>query len=387
MKRILLYVPLSNKHRLPIMEQIARHEKSRGNFVSIYIETITPLCNIDNDVSFNVPAIISHLDWSIYNQVYVGFPGVFSGWRLLKGSKAAQEKYIRSREVGCRQLLEISHFDSVYLWNGNFSYQADFLEALKKHRTSINYVEVAWFDQGNTYYCDPEGVNASSKIARCAGEVGSEHNLLGKSFAESYRLKKLNGKSDIGAYILVPMQVESDSNIRLYSPYRSMAEFIEILSGWLPQDVDVVIRRHPKSSMREFPLPERFRWSREDNLFKDIAGARLVIGINSTVLLQSLALGKPVIAFGGGVWGGHTAIVSGNPQSKFQWPEYNEWETFNLLGYLLTFQRNYDQSIFVGSGWWGSVLSAVRILSRCLSLSLQNSGSLAKKKLLRAVVP
>ncbi|WP_444939374.1 capsular polysaccharide export protein, LipB/KpsS family [Microbulbifer sp. JMSA002] len=379
MKQVLLFVPLSNKHRLPIMEQIAREERRVGNSVSIYVELVTPINDDENSVSLNIDALLLHLDHNVYERVFVGIPSLIQLWQMLKRTGSGRKRYLELRKKTYSQILRKNKFDYIYLWNGNFSYQANFIKLAKKLCLNLKYVEVAWFDQNNTYYVDPKGVNANSIIAGNAHTISENYLTKGQEFCKNYKDLKFSGCSISDSYILVPMQVESDSNIRLYSSYKSMSEFIDDLSTWLPENVEVRVRRHPKSAMPEFSLPRNFSWSQESNLFEDIAGAKCVVGINSTVLLQSLALGKPVIAMGQGVWGNHHSIIAGNTSFKFRYPEFDMQSASALVGYLIKFQKHYDQNIFKEKKKWGSlVIAFLLILGGCRTLLGHYSAFLLK---------
>ena len=374
---ILIYVPLSNEHRLPIMEQVARQEIARGNRVSIYVEIITPLCDSGNNISINFFSIAKHLNLSVFDEVYVDAPSLIRGVQLIKGGESARLAHRELRKMSFQCVLEDKRYKEVYLWNGNFPYQTDFIALAKKKGIQLNYIEVAWFDQSDTYYVDSNGVNANSRIAKLAEKAGSEFNRAGELFSQEYLQKIPEKCRKEGGYILVPMQVESDSNIRLYSPYNSMASFVQALSKWLPSGVNVKVRRHPKSSMKEFPLPPGFCWSGESHLFKDISEAALVVGINSTVLLQAIALGKPTIAFGRGIWGTHPAIVQGDTEVAFQWPTFNKSNANNLVGYLLSHQRYYPPEIFSGNGYRQRFWTAMKLVGVVLRESAKSFVSIS----------
>ncbi|USD19899.1 hypothetical protein MJO52_12500 [Microbulbifer variabilis] len=362
MRRVLLYVPLSNCHRLPIFREIALREKKAGNLVYICVSVAMPLFDDDDNISLNISAIINYLDPVVYRRIYIATPSARELWKILKRNRIAQEEFISQHNLDCEDLLKRKGFDYVYLWNGNFAYQTGFLNVTKKHNIDVRFMEVAWFDQSNTYYFDPKGVNSGSEIAKKATYELEGYYKHGQEFCESYRRKKLSGLKNEEKYILVPLQVETDSNIRLYSPFTSMQEFISELARWLPKTHKVIVRKHPKSSMKMFDLPKGFSWSRESDLFKDIAGAKCIIGINSTVLLQSLAVGKPVIAMGEGIWGQNTAITYGDVRAEFAWPHYNEAEAFCLIGYLVGKQLFFRKKIFNPQSRFKRYLIALRLV-------------------------
>ena len=344
MKDILLYIPLSNCHRLPIMQVFAKSEIAKGNKVSILVETVTPVCISENVLSLNHQALIDKIDLSIFQRVFICGPNLLKVFFLLK-RKGSIEQYAKRRFEVKKLVLDRYNFDCIYVWNGNFPYQFDFLNYAANRKVAINYMEVGWFDQENTYYTDASGVNYKSNIAKTFVD-SQKYYEKGALFSEEYKRTKFRGKSTSDDYILVPLQVESDSNITLFSPFKKMEHFIQFLSGWLPPHSRVIVRAHPKSNLRKFSLPSGYEWSSENNLFEDIRRAKFVVGINSTVLLQSLVLGKAVVAFGNGIWGANPALGYADLNSKYNPPKYKHKDAMGLIGYLLSHQSNYSRDIF-----------------------------------------
>ncbi|MCY1518516.1 2,3,4,5-tetrahydropyridine-2,6-dicarboxylate N-acetyltransferase [compost metagenome] len=83
----------------------------------------------------------------------------------------------------------------------------------------------------------------------------------------------------------------------------------------MPSDWEVLFKLHPKASYDYFPIcrRENFKILAGGSLPEMLASSDAVIGINSTVLLEAVALGKHVVAFGSGLMSGTGAVVEASP--------------------------------------------------------------------------
>lgn len=195
--------------------------------------------------------------------------------------------------------------DRIVVWNGMASHHEDFMAVVNEAglRDKVYFMELGWLPQRDSFHCDPRGVNAASSIAHddYSAPLSAEQSAALKAALvrhyESCLIRKLNN------LILVPLQIESDSNITHFSPYKTNQEFITMLEEWIPAGYKVVIRPHPLSVL---PVPT---WKRSDfvldryqELYRTLGKARFVVGINSTVLVEALACGAGVMAFGRGVF-------------------------------------------------------------------------------------
>ena len=115
-------------------------------------------------------------------------------------------------------------------------------------------------------------------------------------------------------YYLFPLQLDSDSQVRRYSPFSGMREAIAwVMTSFAqhaPKDTRLVIRNHPLDSglirydrfIRNFSkacgVEDRVLFVESGNGAEMIRKSRAVVLLNSTMGLQALELGKPVYCVG-----------------------------------------------------------------------------------------
>jgi hypothetical protein len=190
--------------------------------------------------------------------------------------------------------------DIMFLWNGNLPNDEMVRRVAGRHGAVCIWAEMGWFPQKETVYFDPEGTNARSSIRRVnLDECEIDPRL--EAFRRSYG-GGVYGHHEIEGYIFAPLQIESDTNIREYSPFRTMDDFVARLSKAYSR-TRILARPRPgrHTALSSYP---NVVVNSADDLFEQIAGAIFVVGINSTVLLEALLLGKHVVAFGEGLFSG-----------------------------------------------------------------------------------
>ena len=105
---------------------------------------------------------------------------------------------------------------------------------------------------------------------------------------EQYPLKR-------GKDILAVLQIENDTQILYFSPYRNMDEFIADVEAMYPTG-RIIARPHPRSSAKRSFQRARVR---SGGAFLEAASrAGVVVGITSTCLYEAAILGVPVVALG-----------------------------------------------------------------------------------------
>ena len=206
-------------------------------------------------------------------------------------------------------LLEAFAPDFVFCWNG--SSPGDRVTATLAARRGARMVfsEQGWFPQATTLYFDLAGTNA-----RC----GTRHQLHPPP--EGERLERFEGARqayaeavgatpatpgrfaiappDLTKPVFVPLQDERDLNIVQDSPFTTMDAFVGFLTRTWP-DLRFVVRPHPK-----FPSPALGGYPNvtlddpKKPMFRSLAECGMVIGINSTTLLEAALLGHTVVSFG-----------------------------------------------------------------------------------------
>ena len=119
-------------------------------------------------------------------------------------------------------------------------------------------------------------------------------------------------------YYLFPLQLDSDSQVRRYSPFSGMREAIAwVMTSFAqhaPRDTRLVIRNHPLDNglirydrfIRSFSvacgIADRVLFVESGNGVEMIKKSKAVVLLNSTMGLQALELGKPVYCVGKAIY-------------------------------------------------------------------------------------
>lgn len=115
-------------------------------------------------------------------------------------------------------------------------------------------------------------------------------------------------------YFVLPLQLETDYQIRAYSSYNTQREAIEdiiaSMAAHAPFDTDLVVKLHPldnglvnwgkvvRATARRHGLQGRVHFMDGGNLVRLMSGAKGVVTINSTAGLQAIQRGTPVKVLG-----------------------------------------------------------------------------------------
>jgi predicted SAM-dependent methyltransferase/glycosyltransferase involved in cell wall biosynthesis len=212
------------------------------------------------------------------------------------------------------------------VWNGR-QYQ---------RRSGVLYCEHGWLPR-SAYQISPKGINADSHIAPF------EWNGEPLSTIESAQLeahlsqvraecvpKPLGSKNLVGApaeFLLVPLQMEFDTNIIRHAPreLRSMQALVDHVAKLAPP-WPVIFKQHPADARRtnhHLRLTMRRRgdqlWPHSEGTVHELLtnpGCRGILTINSNVAHDGLLWDVPAIVLGRNVWpsrGSCTPFVTGVP--------------------------------------------------------------------------
>lgn len=314
--KILIYEPLPDINRAPFIARLAVALQAQGHEVLLALEerliytlrgALTPQGVI------NCRGVICAFIASNRALRYIVLPasGHFYRQVTARNLEAKQRALSVERASHYRGLLDRWKPDLVIIWNGQAEHQRDFMDCLSgSGGCDTLFLECGWFPQRDYFYWDRDGVNARSSIA---GRSPPELDDVQREQVRAWKRDYTAAYRDIAEQrklILVPLQVDTDSNVTLHSPFASMAEFLQHLVAAVRPDYRVIVRPHPLAS---YPYDidcgrSNFQVDRRTPLYELIAAAEYVIGINSTVLLEALAFEKKVLAFGRGIFDGSGAI-------------------------------------------------------------------------------
>lgn len=196
------------------------------------------------------------------------------------------------------------------LWSGVMWNQALAVEAARQCQ-----IRCIFFENGllpNTATIDPAGVNYLNSVPREADFFRSQETTASVDAVNLIprvpKLDKPRGKPiELPArYLFVPFQVDVDRQILMYSPWiKHMQHLYQVLLGMLevlPEDMWIVFKEHPSSakdySFLSRECPARMVFANDNSTQVLIENAQAVVTINSTVGIEALLLGKPVITLG-----------------------------------------------------------------------------------------
>ncbi|WP_143871755.1 hypothetical protein [Catenovulum sediminis] len=216
------------------------------------------------------------------------------------------ERYLKSHDIELifkHPLQQTSHevlkqSRGIFLWNGttsSFNYLKEKLIHLNKKFT---YAECGFFPQKDYVYFDRHGINDESSLQH--GNVSWLPNNYLEIIAQHKTEYFLDNypKLSYGEYVFVPLQLESDSNVRKNSRFKyGMQEFIEYICTLYDQPI--IFKAHPLDTKTDKYVLPKGRWATSsETTHQLIHWSDIVHGINSTVLFEATLMGKKVIAEG-----------------------------------------------------------------------------------------
>lgn len=296
--RILFYEPIPDINRALFCKRLRSHLRSLGHEV---------FCLVDERVRCRLNGGQGEFGW-------VNCSGPMA--ELVRGNRASTSVYCpEDAELGFAQLVrrkkEYHDYltaltpDRILIWNGLDEFHQDFISVVGELdlHAQLYHLELGWLLQRDYFYCDPSGVNGNSSISQTSYSktlVPAQEKQLQSALAEIRAGRELTKKSNL---VLVPLQIESDTSVQCFSPYKSNQEFVGMLECWIPEGYNVVIRPHPLS-IAECPKFSRtdFRIDGTAPLHDCLAEAAVVIGLNSTTLVEALVYDCHVMAFGKGIF-------------------------------------------------------------------------------------
>jgi acetyltransferase-like isoleucine patch superfamily enzyme len=352
--RFLIYLEVVNSHRGPIVAALARTLLAAGNRVLIACET---------GFAFRFPnttLIQPELDSKLLQRNQNGAIKRYFDGDLVEmvervdvlgtsGDSVSLEANSK-RTLAIKHLIDHFEPQQVIVWNGNFPYQVSTIQAFKDFGLvdKMFYLEVAWFSQREFIYLDPKGVNLHSNIVKRDNlPLGRLQRLKIRDWYERLRAARIGldqpERRSGPLRIFVPLQVDTDTSIRAGSPFPDMRSFMQFLEDWLPDGVEVIFKAHPKARYEYVPSVKRknFILISSGSVDEFIADADVVLGVNSTVLLEAAALGKTVVALGRGLFTGCQVLIEANtnddPMELFSRPI--DQDARERFFYHLVFER------------------------------------------------
>ncbi len=198
----------------------------------------------------------------------------------------------------------------VVIWNGLKYRRAIFSQACEDLSIKTVFMENGLLP--DTTVCDQQGVNARNSMPRTADfylsqSAYSENTINTDLVVRTSKHRKASSQSPLPQrFIFVPFQVDTDSQILLFSPWiktmqQLFAEMKQIQSNL--SGVKLVFKEHPSSPIDYRHLHSQL--SQDQGIFANdfstqelIDRSELIVTINSTVGIEGLLRNKKVISLG-----------------------------------------------------------------------------------------
>ena len=190
---------------------------------------------------------------------------------------------------------------TLLIFNGSIS-PDNILANIKSNHARV-YIENGFFP--NTLQVDALGVNAANSLPREADFYLNLPSYNVEELPTKVQVRKLKINYAVvelpDDYIFFPFQIPSDQQIRVHSRWiKTMDDFMDIIIEFAVRypDKNFVIKEHPsfkQSIIGKKPLRKNILFANGNSTEELIKNARLVVTLNSTVGIEALLFGKPVI--------------------------------------------------------------------------------------------
>lgn len=255
---------------------------------------------------WRLPAISARLDWSGLieekcqeRRVKRKYAGLI--YRMLLRVELAW------MALRVEALLRREQPANLVMWNGSHRY-CQLLLALRPEACGTFFFENGLLPDTTTL--DAKGVNYRNSVPRDAAFYRAYRAPEGAVEARLElvpRKPRVSGTEPIRLperYVFIPFQDDRDTQVRLFSPWVSDMRQLFALGRRLVDEcgLTVVFKEHP-SSRECYPelheqVHERLLFANGNATQELIQSSEFVVTLNSTVGLESLLLGKPVLTLG-----------------------------------------------------------------------------------------
>jgi hypothetical protein len=194
----------------------------------------------------------------------------------------------------------------IVIWNGKQCYGPLITDLCKNKNIPRCYLEWGVLPQIDNFLVDPTGFCGDSILCSDLSWIdNSDINYLyniRKQLQQHYTIVDDD-------YVLIPLQIENDSQVLYYSQYSNMYELVCNIINKYPNK-KIIIKTHPKNNTSKYlkswnhQYTEKIKSEKvtiiDSNIpFLELASrASVVVGLTSTCLYEAGILGKPVISLG-----------------------------------------------------------------------------------------
>ncbi len=342
--RYLFYIPLASTHRCEILSNLLLTLlKAEDDIVIVCERKIAFRFAMDKEIHIHENEYRIEQIFDQRLTPFIQYCDCFFG-----DNEKALMKSDNKRYENLKLLLSGQQFDKIVLWGGGFNYDHATVRAISDCNLSnqMLFMEVGWFSQKEYVYFDESGVNRRSSIS---GTNFRPLTPFQKTCLDAWRDRYIS--KNLGStssehnkrIIFVPLQVDTDTSILEGSPFPDMRTFVSYLERWIPDEFEVIFKIHPKSHYTYLLGSTRanFTFLASGSIGNYLRDSEFVLGINSTVLLEALALGKKVIAFGEGIFSDCKVLTEAKIEDRALdvIGNYTEGKNIDSFLYHLVFER------------------------------------------------
>lgn len=187
---------------------------------------------------------------------------------------------------------KIKYANFAVIWNGYQHTSMSITKICELRGIPRCYLEWGMLPQSDNFFVDPLGFCGQSILCKDLSWVDKKDMdalyLKRESMQKKYPI-------DDGGYVLVPLQIENDTQVLHNSPYNNMDEFVSHVELMYPKNT-IIVKPHPNSPTKR--IFNRAQATDEKDFLKLASNASVVVSISSTTLYESAILGVPVVAIG-----------------------------------------------------------------------------------------
>jgi hypothetical protein len=187
---------------------------------------------------------------------------------------------------------KIKYANFAVIWNGYQHTALSVSKICELRGIPKCYLEWGMLPQSDNFFVDPLGFCGSSILCKDLSWITKQD--IDSMYYKREELQTKYPLSDEG-YVLVPMQIENDTQVLHNSHYNNMEEFVAHVEYMYPNN-KIVVKAHPNSKRkRSF---NRAEYSESTDFLELASKASVVVSISSTCLYEAGILGVPVVALG-----------------------------------------------------------------------------------------
>jgi capsular polysaccharide export protein len=271
--------------------------------------------------------------------------------RLPKYRAKNEGKFVDTA-IAIFEVIEEVRPDFIFVWNGYTGIVANFLRIYcEQFKIDCSYLERGF--KKDSLYIDAQGVNGFGALSDTKQYSGSENKIVDLS-----SVKK----------VLVPLQVQTDTNIIYNSVIKTMREFVFYVREKFDDDVVLYVKTHPEEVDKNLNLPllHNVDYIGACDLNELIKSVDLVVTINSTVGMSALFEGVPVVGLGKSIFSNKKLVID---KEQFD-SEVTKFE----LDEVSLFRRDlYENYTFCGESPSQIVVDYFPLKNPCEPLNIFNS--------------